>query len=312
MEKIKIICVVGPTASGKTALSVELAKRLSGEIISADSMQVYKGMPIATAAVTQEEMQGVPHHLVEFLDASEPFSVAQFVALAKEKIKEINERGSVPIIAGGTGLFVDSLVKNITFSDVGVNEELRKSLEEKTNGELYSMLLEADEESAKKIHKNNRKRVIRALELYLGGTSKTEQNEASMKEESPFDALYIGINYKDRDLLYQRINKRVDIMLEQGLLEEAERTLKSPLSTSAQAIGHKELAPYFEGIITLDEAIENIKRETRRYAKRQLTWFRRNKNINWLYADEMPGDELINSAVALAENFIFLREEASD
>ena len=314
MEKIKIICVVGPTASGKTALSVRLAKSLGGEIISADSMQVYKGMPIATAAVTQEEMQGIPHHLVEFLDANQPFSVAQFVALAKEKIREINERGRVPIVAGGTGLFVDSLVNNITFSEVGVNEELRKSLEEKTNDELYSMLLEADEEAAKNIHKNNRKRVIRALELYLGGTSKTEQNEASMKEESPFDALYIGINYKDRELLYQRINQRVDLMLEQGLLEEAEKALKSAGTTSAQAIGHKELAPYFEGEITLDEAIENIKRETRRYAKRQLTWFRRNEKINWLYADEMRSDELITSAVALAENFLglSLREEVSD
>lgn len=309
MEKIKIICVVGPTASGKTALSIELAKRLGGEIISADSMQVYKGMPIATAAVTQEEKQGIPHHLVEFLDANESFSVAQFVALAKEKIVEINGRGKLPIIAGGTGLFVDSLVNNISFSEVGVNEKLRESLEEKSNDELYSMLLEADEEAAKSIHKNNRKRVIRALELYLGGTSKTKQNEESRKEESPFDALYIGINYKDRELLYQRINQRVEQMKDAGLVEEAEKMLKSPLSTSAQAIGHKELIPYFEGRITLDEAIENIKQETRRYAKRQLTWLRRNKNINWFYADEMQSDKLINTALNLAKEFL---KEVSD
>ena len=216
MEKIKIICVVGPTASGKTALSVELAKRLNGEIISADSMQVYKGMPIATAAVSDEEKQGVPHYLVEFLDASKPFSVAEFVTLAKEKIYDISERGKLPIIAGGTGLFTDSLVNNISFSDVGIDEELRKSLDEKSSDELYEMLEGVDKEAARDIHKNNRKRVIRALELYFGGTSKTKQNEDSKKEESPFDALYIGINFKDRELLYQRINKRVDILVQNG------------------------------------------------------------------------------------------------
>lgn len=304
MEKIKIICIVGATASGKTALSVELAKRFDGEIISADSMQVYKDMPVATAAVTEEEKQGIPHHLVEFLDASEPFSVAQFTQLAKQKAFEISQRGKLPIIAGGTGLFIDSLVNNITFSDVGVDEELRKSLEEKSNDELYSMLLEADESAARDIHKNNRKRVIRALELHFGGTSKTKQNEDSKKEESPFDALFIGINYKDRELLYQRINRRVDLMAENGLLEEAEKMLYREGATSAQAIGHKELKPYFDGEKSLDEALDKIKQETRRYAKRQLTWFRRNENIKWLYADEMQGDELVSSACDLAKEFL--------
>ena len=304
MEKTKIICVVGPTASGKTALSVELAKRLNGEIISADSMQVYKGMSIATAAVTEEEKQGVEHYLVEFLTPDETFSVAEFVSLAKEKIADISNRGKLPIIAGGTGLFIDSLVKNITFSDVGVDEELRSRLEEKTNDELYSMLESVDEDAAKNIHKNNRKRVIRALELYYGGTSKTQQNEDSMKEESPFDALHIGINYKNRELLYNRINKRVDLMAENGLLDEAKAMLENSGSTSAQAIGHKELAPYFSGDKTLEEALETIKQETRRYAKRQLTWFRRNENINWLYADEMQSSELIDSAEAIARDFL--------
>ncbi len=304
MEKIKIICVVGPTASGKTSLSVEIAKRFNGEIISADSMQVYKGMPIATAAATEEEKQGVPHYLVECFESDKAFSVAEFVALAKDRALEISSRGKLPIIAGGTGLFVDSLVNNISFSDVGVDEGLRKKLEEKSSDELYELLLSVDSDAAKDIHKNNRKRVIRALELYYGGTSKTKQNEESRNEESPFDALFIGINYKNRDLLYQRINRRVDLMVENGLVEEARNQLEKSSATSAQAIGHKELAPYFQGRITLDEAIDKIKQETRRYAKRQLTWLRRNEKINWFYADEMQSDELTDEAFQLAEKFL--------
>ena len=304
MEKIKIICVVGPTASGKTALSVELAKRLGGEIISADSMQVYKGMPIATAAVSEEEKQGIPHYLVECFDAEKPFSVAEFVTLAKKRALDIANRGKLPIIAGGTGLFIDSFVNNISFSDVGVDEKLRSELEEKSSDELYSMLLDVDREAAENIHKNNRKRVIRALELYCGGTSKTRQNEESKNEESPFEALYIGINFKDRQRLYDRINLRVDKMAENGLADEAKKMLDSSGSTSAQAIGHKELAPYFEGEITLDEALERIKQETRHYAKRQITWFKRNEKINWLYADEMQSEELIDEATRLAKSFL--------
>lgn len=304
MEKIKIICVVGPTASGKTALSVELAKILDGEIISADSMQVYKGMPIVTAAATAEEQKGIPHHLVEFLDADEVFSVAAFTKLAKEKIFDIAKRGKLPIIAGGTGFFIDSLVNNITFSDVAIDEELRKKLNQKSDDELYCELEKADCEAAKNIHKSNRKRVIRALELFYGGITKTEQNENSRKEESPFDALFIGINYKNRDFLYEKINKRVELMRDKGLVAEAENALKNAKGTSAQAIGHKELKPYFDGAITLDEALDNIKKETRHYAKRQLTWFRRNKNIIWLYADEMTRSEMIKKAGILAREFL--------
>ncbi len=304
MEKIKIICVVGPTASGKTALSVELAKRLDGEIISADSMQIYKGMPIATAAVTKEEMQGIPHYLVECFEADKPFSVAEFVLLAKEKAFDIASRGKLPIIAGGTGLFVDSFVNNISFSDVGVDEKLRSELEEKSNDELYSMLVEYDAEAAEGIHKNNRKRVIRALELYFGGTSKTKQNEESKNEESPFEALYIGINFRDRNKLYERINKRVDSMAENGLVDEAKKMPGSSGKTSAQAIGHKELIPYFEGSVSLDEALDRIKQETRHYAKRQITWFKRNEKIKWFYADEMQFDELIDSVEKLAQDFL--------
>ena len=304
MEKIKIICVVGATASGKTELGVELAKRLGGEIISADSMQVYKGMSVATAAVTEEEKQGIPHYLVEFLDSKETFSVAEFVRLAREKAFEINEKGRVPIIVGGTGLFIDSLVNNISFSDVSVNDELRKSLNEKDTDELYEMLLSVDSEAAADIHKNNRKRVIRALELYYGGVSKTLQNERSRDGESPFDALYIGINYGDRQKLYDRINRRVDVMLENGLENEAREMLKKTGATSRQAIGHKELKPYIDGETPLEEAADNLKQETRHYAKRQLTWFRKNEKINWLYADEMSKEELFCSAEKIARQFL--------
>lgn len=304
MEKTKIICVVGATASGKTDLAVKLAKAVDGEIISADSMQVYKNMPIATAVATKEEQDGVVHHLVEFLDVDQTFSVADFVERAKVLIDEITARGRVPIVAGGTGLFVDSLVKNISFSEVGSNAEIRNELAEKSNEELYERLLKLDPNAAEDIHPNNRKRVIRALELCMSGTSKTEQNENSMLIDSPYDALYIGIGYKDRQKLYDRINKRVDLMLEAGLENEARQMLGKQGLTARQAIGHKELQPYIDGKITLDEATENLKRETRRYAKRQLTWFRRNENINWLYADEMSRDELVKKAVDLAKNHL--------
>lgn len=304
MEKTKIICVVGATASGKTDLAVKLAKAVDGEIISADSMQVYKNMPIATAVATKEEQAGVPHHLVEFLDTDQTFSVADFVERAKVLIDEITARGRVPIVAGGTGLFVDSLVKNISFSEVGSNAEIRNELAEKSNEELFEKLLELDPKSAEDIHPNNRKRVIRALELCMSGTSKTEQNENSMLIDSPYDALYIGIGYQDRQKLYDRINKRVDLMLDLGLENEARQMLGKQGLTARQAIGHKELQPYIDGNITLDEAVEGLKRETRRYAKRQLTWFRRNENINWLYADEMSRDELVEKAVDLAKNHL--------
>lgn len=304
MSKIKIICVVGPTASGKTALSVELAKAINGEIISADSMQVYKNMPIATAVATEEEKQGIPHHLTEFLDTDKAYSVADFVKDAAEKIKDISDRGKVPVIAGGTGLFVDSLANGVTFGEVGVIQEIRDRLQALDNEMLYNRLKMLDPQAAEDIHPNNRKRVIRALELCLAGTTKTEQNEKSLLAGSPYDALYIGISYSNRQVLYDRINRRVDIMLENGLEAEARNMLNQTGKTACQAIGHKELAPYINGEISYDTAVENLKRATRRYAKRQLTWFRRNENINWLIADKMTGDELVGEAVNLAKDFI--------
>lgn len=304
MDKTKIICIVGATASGKTALSVELAKAIDGEIISADSMQVYKDMPIATAVATKDERQGIPHYLTEFLEPSETYSVADFVKDAAEKIADISKRGKTPIVVGGTGLFVDSLANGVTFSDVGVNSEIRAKLEKLDNEMLYNRLKTLDPQSALEIHPNNRKRVIRALELCLAGTTKTEQNEKSLSGGSPYEALYIGVSYVSRQKLYDRINKRVDLMLENGLLAEAEKMLSKTSATSRQAIGHKELAAYINGEITLDAAVENLKRATRNYAKRQLTWFRRNDDIHWLYADEMTKEELINEAVTLSRNFI--------
>lgn len=304
MSKTKIIVVAGPTASGKTGLAVEIARAVSGEVISADSMQVYKGISIASAAPTQKEMQGVPHHLVEFLDQSENFSVSDFCRLAREKISEISARGNVPVIAGGTGLFIDSLVDNINFTEAETDFELREALMQKDGDELYSTLLEVDKEAAEKIHKNNKKRVVRALEIYYSsGATKTAQDINSKKEESPYEVLYFVIGFKSREVLYERINRRVDLMVEAGLVDEARKNLSKKKATSAQAIGHKELQPYFSGEKSLGQALDDLKRETRRYAKRQITWFKRRKNAIWLYADE-EGADIVKAAIDKSREFL--------
>lgn len=304
MSKTKIIVVAGPTASGKTGLAVEIARAVSGEVISADSMQVYKGISIASAAPTQKEMQGVAHHLVEFLDQSENFSVSDFCRLARGKISEISARGNVPVIAGGTGLFIDSLVDNINFTEAQTDFELRERLMQKDCDELYSMLLEVDKEAAEKIHKNNKKRVARALEIYYSsGATKTAQDINSKKEESPYEVLYFVIGFKSREVLYERINRRVDLMVEAGLVDEARKNLSKKKATSAQAIGHKELQPYFSGEKSLGQALDDLKRETRRYAKRQITWFKRRKNAIWLYADE-EGADIVKAAIDKSREFL--------
>lgn len=301
--KKKIIVVAGPTASGKTALAIEIAKAVDGEIISADSMQVYKNMPIATAAPTADEKAIIAHHLVEFLNPEESFSVAQWCDLARAKIDEIISGGRVPIIAGGTGLFIDSLVDNIIFEDIAVDEELRAELMQKDTEELYSELMAADPQAAGNIHKNNKKRVVRALELYYSGSSKTLQDINSKKTETPFDTLYFFINYRDRQVLYEKINKRVDRMMSLGLLDEAEANIKKASGTSAQAIGHKELAPFFFGDTPLEMCIDNLKKETRHYAKRQITWFKRRKTAVLLEPDVL-GDGLNEYALSICEDFI--------
>lgn len=303
--KTKIIVVAGPTASGKTSLGIEIAKAVDGEIISADSMQVYQGMSIATAAPTESERAEVPHHLVEFLSRQENYSVSDFCRLAKEKITDISSRGKMPVIVGGTGLFIDSLVDNIKFTEAETDFELRNELMQKSADELYDTLLKIDKEAALKIHKNNKSRVARAIEIYYtAGKTKTMQNEDSRKEESPFETLYLVLAYKNREILYDRINRRVDMMIKSGLIPEAERVLAdSGSKTSAQAIGHKELKPYLDGEITLDTAVDNLKKETRHYSKRQITWFKRRENAEIIYmdSDENP----VSSAVNKCREFIY-------
>ncbi len=310
MKKIKAVFIVGPTASGKTSVSIELAKRYNGEIISADSMQIYKGIHIASATPDTEEKQGIPHHLFEFLSLNEQFSVADYVLRARECINEINARGKLPIIVGGTGLYINSLLDNTEYhnepTDYALREEF-ESLFSKIGGEeMLKNLAEFDPNTASRLHPNNRRRIIRAFEVYrLTGKTVTEQNEMSHQNASDLAPLVIGITYADRELLYDRINKRVDIMLQNGLLEEAQKTSHSKNSKGAfQAIGHKELYGYLEGECSLTEATEHLKQQTRRYAKRQLTWFRRDSRINWIYADK---ENVLETAKNITEKF--LKEE---
>ena len=304
MEKQKIIVVVGPTAAGKTALGIKLAEHFNGEVVSADSMQVYKNMPIASAAVTKEEMGDIPHHLVGILEPTEKFSVAEFIKLAQNAISDIVNRGKMPIIVGGTGLYIDSLINGIDFLQEDcskVREQLEKRAEQEGIEALFDELKGIDPKAAEKLHLNDKKRIIRALEVYyIHGKTMTELNFDSKKNGAKYEPLFIGITYFDRELLYERINRRVDIMLKNGLLDEAKAAyLGNAGKTAVQAIGHKELFPYFEGEKTLDEALETLKAETRRYAKRQLTWFRRNENINWIYADKT--DDSVCKAIEILE-----------
>ena len=308
-NKIKLITVVGPTASGKTRLGVELAKRYGGEVISADSMQIYKGMQIATAKPTVKEMQGIPHHLMDFLEPNQTYSVAMFVDDAKKCIEDISSRGKIPVIVGGTGLYVDSLLNNISFHESQRDTELSEKLRELYYTEgvdyLLDMLRKFDGESAERLEtEKNPKRIIRAIEFYkTTGITITEQNKNSKNEESPYSAIKLGLNFEDRQKLYDRINKRVDLMVEAGLLLEAKRVFNSELSfTSVKAIGYKELFPYLKGELPLEECIEKLKQETRRYAKRQITWFKRDKEINWLYPDKADSlEQLFEQAVQITD-----------
>lgn len=309
MDKISVICIVGPTASGKTSLSVELAKKFNAEIVSADSMQIYKGMNIATAKPTEEEMQGVVHHLMGFLEPTESFSVARYVELAHKIISEIYARNKTVMIVGGTGLYVDSLLKNVDFNDQSYDENLRSELfsiaEEKGTDYMLSMLSQFDEAAAQKLsQERNLKRIIRAIEVYkLTGVTFTKQNEIALSKGSPYKAVKIGLTADSRRFLYDRINQRVEKMLDMGLLQEAKDVLGSNLSqTSVKAIGYKELIPYFSNEKTLDECIQKLKMETRRYAKRQLTWFRRDESINWFNIDELSSEELLSKCSKLLES----------
>lgn len=292
-NKIPVLCVVGPTASGKTAMSVSLAGLLDGEIISADSMQIYKYMDIATAKVTQDETRGIPHHLIDIIGPGEDFSVADFVAEATFAVKDVISRGHLPIIVGGTGLYVTSFIDNIKFGKAVCDDSLREELSleyDKIGGEaMLEEMKSFDPDSAAKLHPNDKKRIIRAFEVYrLTGCTRSQFDAESRTEESPYDPYILGLYFNDRAKLYERIDRRVDMMLEDGLVEEAKRIfeLYGDNSTALQAIGYKELLPYLKGECTLEQAAEVIKLGTRRYAKRQLSWFRRDSRIRWINMSE--------------------------
>lgn len=307
-DKKKVVCIAGPTASGKTKLSVCLAKEFGGEIICADSMQIYKNMPIASAAPTQEEKQGVKHRLFEFLDPDISFNAADYCTLARKEISDVINIGKIPFLVGGTGLYISSLADNIRFCETDTDFDLRKRLEERCEKEgvrdLISELEKIDPETASRLHPNNTRRIIRALELYYStGKTMTELNEESRKEENEYDYILLGLKFSDRQKLYDRIDLRVDKMLECGLLEEARKAFlnKENSGGAAQAIGHKEFFGFFENRETLSECTENLKRVTRRYAKRQLSWFNRDERIIWLYPDLNTKEEIFEKAKEILE-----------
>lgn len=284
--KQKLFVIIGPTAVGKTKLSIEMAHRFNGEIISGDSMQIYRGMDVGTAKIKKEEMEDVVHHLIDIKNPSESFSVAEFQHLVREKIDEISKKEKLPIVVGGTGLYVQSVIYDYQFSEASQDEVLRLKLEEMAkkigNEALYQELLEIDPESARQIHPNNVRRVIRALEIFQNTGITMSEVQKEQKPDLLYDTAIIGLTM-DREKLYERINRRVQIMVEEGLIPEVERLYLSGLREcqSVQAIGYKEIYDYFDGKIPLEEAIDKIKQNSRRYAKRQLTWFRNKMSVKW-------------------------------
>lgn len=305
----KIIVVSGPTASGKTALAVELAKRYDGEVISADSMQIYTDMDVASAKATPEEQQGIPHHLMDFLDPSESFSVADWVKLAGQCADDILSRGKTPVICGGTGLYISSFVDNLRFDDSECDyrfrEEMRKFAEENGASALLEKLREVDPETAATLHENNVSRIIRALEVYrTTGHTISEAKRASRAEPSPYRFILLTLDFEDREQLHRRINLRVDEMLKNGLEQEARNCFEQPdRPTAAQAIGCKELYPYFRGERPLSDCVEELKLRTRQYAKRQLTWFRRDSRFHRIVIRPDDGlSEVLAEAVRIIES----------
>lgn len=292
-----LIILTGPTAVGKTALSIRLAKAIGGEIISADSMQVYRRMDIGSAKITKEEMMGIPHHLIDVLEPDEEFNVTVFQKLAKAAVEEIYSRGNIPIVAGGTGFYIQALLNDIDFTENGEDTSIRDELEslakEKGAEHLHGMLLAIDPESAEQIHANNIKRVIRAIEYYRQtGERISEHNKREREKESPYDFLYYVVN-TDRDILYQRIDQRVDEMMKQGLVQEVEELKNSGCTrnmVSMQGLGYKEILDYLQGECTLSEAVYLLKRDTRHFAKRQITWFKRERDVKWLNLPDFNND----------------------
>ena len=303
-SKPKLIAVVGPTASGKTELSLRLAEALDGEILSCDSMQIYRGMDIGTAKPTLEERRGIPHHLIDIADPGEPFSCADYKCLAEAAVADVLARGKTPIFCGGTGLYLDAVLSVGDFSP-SVPEGLREELQKQDPDVLWEELLAVDPEAAAAMHKNNLKRVIRALEIYRGtGKTKTEWDRLSKQKENPYDTLMIGLDYQDRQALYRRIELRVDLMLEQGLAEEAKTLSLDRTSTAGQAIGYKELYLWLDGDLSQEQAVALLKKNTRHYAKRQLTWFRRNPNVRWFYPDAQERETFFENIVNIAKNHL--------
>lgn len=301
-----IICICGPTASGKTGLSVALAKKLDAEIVSCDSMQIYRGMDIGTAKPDAAEMAGVPHHLLDVADPGEDFSVGRYVKLADAAIADIRSRGKTAIVCGGTGLYMDSLVKGETFaapSRPAQREYVEHIAEEKGMQFLYDMLRDADPETAEKLHVSDRKRIVRAMEVFLiTGMPLSYHNAQSKLRPPKYDPLWIGLSCRNRQKLYARVDARVDEMMARGLETEVRMLLDrgvDPGTTAMQAIGYKELAAALRGECTVAQAVDRIKQASRRYAKRQLTWFRRNEAVHWLLADETP--DLLSAALQLAK-----------
>lgn len=310
----RILAIVGPTASGKSALALELAQRLSGEIISCDSMQIYRRMDIGTAKPTKEEQSRIRHHLIDVAEPDEGFSAADYVALASAAAEDCQERGKLPVICGGTGLYLDALLRGGDLAPNTVDPVVRAELTEyaEKNGAeaLWRMLAEIDPESAAATHPNNVKRVARAIEIYrVSGETKTELDRQSRLAGDRYDACVIGLRYTDREALYERINRRVDMMLAEGLVEETERLMAEGVfqknATAAQAIGYKEIIPYLLGRVSLGEAAEELKTATRRYAKRQMTWFSAKPYVNWIDIDgdgKKTFEEIVNNAEKLFKN----------
>ena len=307
-DKQSVIAVVGPTATGKTALGVALALRFGGEVISADSMQIYKGLDVGTAKVTPEETRGVPHHCVDILPPETSFSVADFTALAGRLVEEIGAKGHLPILVGGTGLYVQSLLKGVRFTREkapdGLREALAAEMAAKGPEAMYAQLQAVDPEAAASIHPNNHVRVLRALEHYRAtGCRLSQQKAESLPAEQPYRSLLLGLDFADRSVLYRRIDTRVDRMMERGLLEEARLVYEHRQSyrTAAQAIGYKEFFPYFAGEAALESCVAQLKQASRRYAKRQLTWFRHMDGVVWLRAD---APDLLDQAFSFAAAFL--------
>lgn len=304
-----LIVVAGPTASGKTALAIEIAKSVDGEIISADSMQIYEGMDIATAKPTAEELAAVPHHLIGFLPVEKAFSVAEYAALARKEINGTLRRGKVPVLCGGTGLYIKAIVDNVQYSeeitgDEALRERLRLLAERDGNLALWQWLNAIDPQTAQRIHPNNVGRVIRAIEVMeVSGRSIREHEADSLREPCPYRVVEIGLRYHDREKLYERINRRVDKMVEAGLPEEVRKARENGLTaTAAQAIGCKELYGWLEGRESLTEALEKLKQSTRRYAKRQLTWFGADARMNWIEPDTLTeGETVLMKAMEILE-----------